>query len=358
VISPTLSIPGNPPSDLWVADLDPGWLETLAQEHDRVAVLADENVHRLHGSCLGTLQERATHLVPPGEACKSFDQLQAALEFCATTGLSRGSLLITLGGGATSDLGGLAAALFKRGLTVAHIPTTLVGQVDAAIGGKTAIDMHAGKNLVGAFHMPRAVFADVRLLRTLPPVELQAGLGEVVKCGLLGGKQALAQLEQDAADLVVGDPDALRRAVLLGAGLKVEIVKEDPREQGRRKLLNLGHTFAHAIETCAGHGTVPHGVAVAVGLQMALRASRAKKILTDQALPERLEKLLRALGLPSNLADLQLQKTPTTGDLWHAMAHDKKGAVGKPEFILLKDLGAAEWGVPLDQALVGELWNL
>ena len=356
--SPTLSIPGDPPSDLWIGDLDLTLLTGLTQKHDRVAVLADQTVYQLHGDLLGPLADSPTHQVPPGEQCKNFGQLEAALNFCAASRLSRRSILITLGGGATSDLGGLAAALFKRGLTVVHITTTLVGQVDAAIGGKTAIDMDAGKNLVGAFHMPRAVFADVRLLKTLPDTELRAGLGEVVKSALLQGEQALQQLEQDAPALVEGDHDALERAVRMGAGLKVEVVTEDPREDGRRKLLNLGHTFAHAIETCTGHGTVPHGIAVAVGLKMALDASQVQGILTDQALPRRLEQLLQALGLPASVAALDLDVGPSASDLWQAMAHDKKGAVGRPEFVLLAGPGAGQWDVAIEESVISELWNL
>lgn len=353
---PTFSIPGVSACEVWIGDLDESQLIALGKDYDSIAILADKTVHDLHGEILGGLSSCPTHLVPPGEACKSFDELQRALEFCATAGLSRKSLLITLGGGAASDLGGLTAALFKRGLAIAHISTTLVGQVDAAIGGKTAIDMAAGKNLVGAFHMPRAVFADVRLLKTLPPIERRAGLGEVVKCALLQGEGAFRALEEDAPALASGDQAALHRAVVMGAGFKVEVVTEDPTEQGRRKLLNLGHTFAHAIETCSGHGTIPHGIAVGVGLALALDASAAQGILSDTALPARLRTLMRALHLPTAIHELDLPSSPSPQDLWSAMAHDKKGSVGRPEFVLLAGLGEGRWGEALSQDRVNAIW--
>lgn len=353
----TLTIPGRPGCELWVGNLEQHRMVALGKKYDSFALLADQSVHQLHAKALGEISACPTHLVPAGEDCKTFHHLQSALGFCAEAGLSRRSLLFTLGGGATSDLGGLAAALFKRGLAVAHIPTTLVGQVDAAIGGKTAIDMPQGKNLVGAFHMPCAVFMDVRFLRTLPDTERRAGLGEVVKCALLGGDDRLSRLEEDATALAQGDPDALQRAVLMGAGLKVDVVTQDPTEQGSRKLLNLGHTFAHAIETCTGHGTVPHGIAVGIGLVLALRASAASGILDDAALPMRLEKLMSTLGLPTTLRGLDLPQIPKPEELWNAMGHDKKGRVGRPEFVLLEKCGTGRWGIELDEALIEKIWN-
>lgn len=330
-------------------------LEPLVQGHDVAALIVDEHVAELHGAGFEG-RFSAVHRVPRGEACKDFAHLQAALAFCAGAGLSRRSLLVTLGGGATSDLGGLTAALFKRGLDVVHVPTTIVGQVDAAIGGKTAIDLPQGKNLVGAFHMPTAVLCEPRFLETLPDVEFRAGLGEVLKSALIEGPEALAALEDEATALADRSPEATERAIAMAAGLKTKVVSEDPLERGPRRALNLGHTFGHALETVAGHGVVAHGLAVAAGIGLALQASKALGMLEDESLPERVASLSKTLGLPTSVQDLRTTRTALDPiALGEAMAHDKKGSVGAPEFVLPRAAGRIDLGVRLEPSLVLEL---
>ncbi len=356
VADQVIRIAGDSPSEVRVGDGALGALSALLERADRAALVADERALELHGDRLrahGLPADLPTLALPAGEACKDLAQLGRALEFCAEAGLSRRSLVLGFGGGAATDLAGLAAALFKRGVPVAHIPTTLVGQVDAALGGKTAIDLPAGKNLAGAFHMPVAVLSDPVFLGTLPEAEHRAGLGEVVKSALLAGPRALAQLEADAPALAAREQAALARAVAMAAGLKARVVEEDPLERGPRRSLNLGHTFGHAIETVAGHGRIPHGLAVAAGLILAVRASAVAACLEEPGLLGRLTALHEALGLPTGLADLGVQLEPSA--LWEAMGQDKKGSVGRPEFVLLARPGEARLGVALERAAVEEL---
>lgn len=320
----------------------------------RVAVLADARVAELHARRLIGL-ERAPRLdVPPGEGSKSLARLAEVLDFLADAELDRSSCLVTLGGGVAGDLGGLAASLFKRGIAVVHAPTTLLAQVDASVGGKTAVNLAAGKNLAGTFHQPRAVFADTATLATLPKDELRSGFGEVVKTALVEGEALLALVEASAGALVARDPDALERVVAACVRTKAHVVADDPRESGPRRALNLGHTFAHGIESVAGYGTVAHGVAVAAGLGLALAASRALGILEDASLEERTRRLLAALDLPPDLAALRASSglALPASDVARAMGHDKKGKVGAPELVLLARAGAIEPGVRVEPAVL------
>ena len=329
-------------------------LKTGAVDH--VAVVADERVCDLHGE-LGL--EGPTLRLPGGEGIKTLDVLGQVLDFCATSSLSRRSLLLAYGGGTVGDLAGLAASLFKRGLGVVQVPTTLLAQVDASVGGKTAINLAAGKNLAGTFHQPRAVFCDTGLLGTLDESEFQSGLGEVVKTALIEGAGDLQRLETDAAALKARDASALQAAVVSCVKTKARIVVSDPEERGARRALNLGHTFGHAIEHAAGYGKVPHGVAVAVGLQLAAAASQRIYPKGD-ADPERIGRLLTAFGLPHDLAALreryQLGRELSPEALLEGLGHDKKGRVGHPEFVLLQRPGQLELGVPLDPAMLRELF--
>ncbi|TDJ66099.1 MAG: 3-dehydroquinate synthase [Planctomycetota bacterium] len=323
----------------------------------RVAVLADARVAELHAHRLAGL-ERAPRLdVPPGEGSKSLARLGAVLDFLAEAELDRSSCLVTLGGGVPGDLGGLAASLFKRGIAVVHAPTTLLAMVDASVGGKTAINLAAGKNLAGTFHQPRAVFADTETLATLPEDELRSGFGEVVKAALVEGEPLLALVEESAGALVARDPDALERVVAACVRAKARVVADDPHERGPRRALNLGHTFAHGIERTAGYGAVPHGVAVAAGIGLALAAARALGILADDTLADRTGRLLEALGLPRDLTALRASSglALPAADVARAMGHDKKGRVGAPELVLPARAGAIELGVPVEPAMLTRL---
>ncbi|MEM9383198.1 MAG: 3-dehydroquinate synthase [Planctomycetota bacterium] len=328
---------------------------------DRVACVADRRVVELHGALrvsetLGG--DAGTLLLDGGEGAKTMERLEEALDFCAEARLSRASALVAYGGGTVGDLAGLAASLFKRGLGVVQVPTTLLAQVDASVGGKTAINLRAGKNLAGTFHQPSAVFCDTAVLSTLPDEEFASGLGEVVKTAIIGGEDVLARIEEAADAVVARDGDALAEVVAACVRVKARVVEADPEERGLRRVLNLGHTFGHAIEHAAGYGRVPHGVAVGVGLSIAARAAEVA-VGADRALSERTRRLLIRFGLPVSLDELRdrdgVGGALTTEALRAGLGHDKKGRVGSPEFVLARAAGDVAAGIELDGALVDDL---
>jgi len=339
--------------------IGPGLLGEVAgatARYSKRAVLTDDRVAPLWLPALAACAAPSL-AVPAGERSKSLTRLERVLDFLAASELDRGSCLVALGGGVVGDLGGLAASLYMRGIAVVQVPTTLLAQVDASVGGKTAVDLAAGKNLAGTFHQPAAVLADTRTLATLPETEYRSGLGEVVKSALLEGEPALAGLEGSVAAIASRDPEALAEIVERCVRLKAGIVARDPRERGERATLNLGHTFAHAIESAAGYGTVPHGAAVAVGIALALRTSRALGLLADPGLPERTAALLRALGLAHDLGSLRAASGArlTAEEILAGMRHDKKGAAGSPRLVLPRAAGKVEIGVEVDRARLAEV---
>ena len=313
------------------------------------ALLADERVFELYGGQL----ERAglpVHLMPEGEAAKSLAELERALDFLCGERLDRGATLLVLGGGAATDLGGLAASLYLRGVAWIACPTTLLAMVDASVGGKTAVNLKSGKNLAGSFHQPSAVIADTSTLKSLSGEEYTSGLGELLKTALIEGESSLAALESETAGLLERDPEVIADAVTRAVTTKARIVAADPKELGPRKALNLGHTFAHAIEQAAGPGLIPHGVAVGVGCALALRAAARLQLLTDTELPARFTQLAQALGLPIELNSLR----ESTGAalqpeaLISAMSHDKKAKAGAPRFVLPRAAGDLALDVELN----------
>jgi 3-dehydroquinate synthase len=313
--------------------IGPGALGALAgfrAQHSASFFVSDATVALQHGGRIG-LDALPHHLLPAGEAAKSLGRLEALLEALAAARLDRRSLVVAFGGGSIGDVAGLAAALYMRGIAVLQCPTTLLAMADSAIGGKTAVDLAAGKNLAGVFHPPIAVLADTDTLATLPAEQLVAGLGEVLKCALLAGEGELVFVEQHAQELRSGDGAALARAIEFCARLKAAIVARDPREAGERKRLNLGHTFAHAIEKVAGYGRIPHGVAVGCGLAL----------LPDGALVERVRALLARLGLCASLRELEQRYAVAlpAAALIEAMRSDKKGVRGSPRFVLPTGIG-------------------
>ncbi len=348
----------DPPYDVRIGRGILGGIEAETARFARRAILTDEIVGPLHAGKLESL--RAPVLaVPAGERSKRFATLERALEFLAASGLDRGSCLVALGGGVVGDLGGLAASLYMRGIACVQAPTTLLAQVDASVGGKTAIDLEAGKNLAGTFHQPVAVFADTGTLATLPEIEIRSGLGEVVKCALIEGEEALLSLERAAPAIRAREPGVFDAIVERCVRLKAEIVRRDPRESGERKALNLGHTFAHAIERAAGYGEVPHGIAVAVGIGLALRLARETNRLEDATLPERVESLLRALDLPRDLPGLRREhpEVPGARAIALAMRNDKKGAAGVPRFVLPRRAGSVERDVEVGAASLESVFD-
>jgi len=330
-------------------------VERATAKHAQRAVVTDDRVATLYLARLGL--DAPSLAVPAGEGSKRFTTLERVLEFLAASDLDRSSCVIALGGGVVGDLAGLAASLYMRGIAVAQVPTTLLAQVDASVGGKTAVDLEAGKNLAGTFHQPAIVLADPETLSTLHEADYRSGLGEVVKSALIEGEPALAWLERNTGAVVRRDPDALEEVVGRCVQTKARIVVGDPTERGQRKVLNLGHTFAHAIERAAGYGRVPHGMAVAVGLSLALSTSRKAGLLEEAALPERLEALLAALELPSDLRSLQgaagARFEPE--ELLAGMRHDKKGSAGRPRLVLPRAAGRIELDVEVDPDLLAEV---
>ena len=311
----------------------------------KVVVITDAAVGPLHlpgrrdgleAAGLTVLTEIA---VPPGESSKDFARLSDVLEAMLSAGLDRRTAVVALGGGVVGDLAGFAAAIAMRGVPFVQVPTTLLAQVDSSVGGKTGVNLRAGKNLAGAFHQPRIVLADTDTLATLPPRELRAGYAEVAKHGLLQGP-LWEWCEAHGAAVVAGDTAALTHAVLESCRLKAAVVAADEREEsaeGGRALLNLGHTFGHAIEAeAAFDGSVLHGEAVAVGLGLAASLS-ARLGHCSQEWPSRVVAHLAACGLPARMADLPRRFTADA--LLGRMAKDKKNRDGTMRFVLMRGAG-------------------
>ena len=310
----------------------------------RTVIISDETVAAIHGAALqaslaaaGVTSEIVA--VPAGEASKSFAELERLMDRLLAVGLDRKDVVVALGGGVVGDLAGLAAALYMRGIDFVQVPTTLLAQVDSSVGGKTAIDTPRGKNLVGAFHQPRLVLADIDVLGTLPPVQLRSGWGEVLKHGLICDAAYFDWLAGEGAAGVTGDPAALERAVIRSIKIKSAIVGEDEKEAGRRALLNLGHTFGHAIEAELGfeEAALAHGEAVALGCCMAFRFS-VRQGLCAAADAERVEAVIAAAGLPTRLAQAG---TFSAEALVARMAGDKKAEAGGLTLILARRIGDA-----------------
>lgn len=313
-----------------------GEVARLTAAGRKIAVLTDHNFARAQGGALGAMFGGAPMLaVEPGEGSKSLAGLGRVLDFLAEQKLDRGGALFAVGGGVIGDLGGFAAASWLRGIDFFQVPTTLLAMVDSSVGGKTGINLTAGKNLAGAFHQPRAVFISTALLGTLPPREFAAGLAEVIKYGLLGDAELFAQLEKTPLTVASADLAAVIRRCCAAKARIVEADEFETAKDGGRALLNLGHTFGHAIENAAGYGEYLHGEAVAIGLCAAARLSVELKLLpaTDEA---RIAKVVAAHGLPT-----QLRAPLPLAALMAAMARDKKVRAGLPRFVVLKKIGEA-----------------
>jgi 3-dehydroquinate synthase len=310
-----------------------------------VPVVTDSHVAELHLSALlenlhqSGIDARAI-VMPPGEVSKSFAGLEKLSGALLDMEIDRKGLVIALGGGVIGDLTGFAAGVLKRGVAFAQIPTTLLAQVDSSVGGKTAINAAQGKNLIGLFHQPRLVIADTALLKTLPRRELLAGYAEVAKYGALGDAAFFEWLEVNGVKAMDGDEAAMVKAVAHSCRMKADIVARDERETGDRALLNLGHTFGHALEAATGFSSrLIHGEGVAIGMALAFRLSVSLGLCPGQD-AERFIRHLKAVGLPSAIGDIAGAR-PSPGELIRHMAHDKKVTDGQLTFILLKGLGNA-----------------
>lgn len=304
------------------------------------ALVSDRHVDALYGDRVERSLAKAglhtTRLVlAPGEGTKSFAELERLLESLIAAGIGRQDVIVALGGGVVGDLVSLAASLLRRGVSVIQLPTSLVAQVDSAVGGKTAINSRHGKNLVGTFHQPAAVLAATGCLATLPDAELRAGLGEVVKYALLVGEPFLSELERDAAPILALDPGVLAAVVVRCLEYKADLVQRDERDGGARRLLNLGHTLGHALERAAGYGGLRHGEAVAIGLVGALVLSTRWCGLTP-GIVARVRGLLAALGLPSESPPVPREA------LRRALLEDKKRGQDELVWVALPAVGEAE----------------
>ena len=303
------------------------------------AVVTSETVAGLHAAAVEQALVRAGArtmriVLPDGEAHKDWRGLERIYGALLEAKADRRTVVVAAGGGVVGDMAGFAAATYQRGIAHLQVPTTLLAQVDSSVGGKTAINHPLGKNMIGAFHQPVAVIADTRVLDTLPPRELAAGLAEVVKYGAIADAALLDWIESNAEALAARKPEALAHAIACSCEIKARIVAADEREGGARALLNFGHTFGHAIETASGYGTWLHGEAVAAGMVLAARLSaRSGRIPAAHA--DRLAALLARLGLPVKAPRLPLAT-------WlELMGRDKKNQDGRITLILLEELGRA-----------------
>ncbi len=331
--------------------VEAGLLQNVAQHcapflrKKSVPIVTDENVARhwreaISASFTAAGYQPHWHVLPPGEQAKSWNHLAKTVDWLLAHEVERGDHIIALGGGVVGDLTGFAASILKRGCNFIQLPTTLLAQVDSSVGGKTAINTDAGKNLVGAFHQPSLVLADLDALGTLPAREIRAGYAEVIKYGILGDAGFFDWCETNGAAVVEGEKSALEYAVASSVASKAQIVAQDEREtSGMRALLNLGHTFGHALEAQTGFSDrLLHGEGVALGMVLAARYSARRGLISAND-AKRVTMALHVAGLPTEISLLRLKCDGQA--LANHMLHDKKMDAGVLPFILLRGIGAA-----------------
>ncbi|MCR9156311.1 MAG: 3-dehydroquinate synthase [Rhodobacteraceae bacterium] len=314
-------------------------------KRSRVAIVTDAHVADLHLAALeaalaaeGIASVSLT--LPAGESTKGWPQFERTVEWLLEQKVERRDVVVALGGGVIGDLVGFAAAVLRRGVRFVQIPTSLLAQVDSSVGGKTGINAPQGKNLIGAFHQPALVLADISVLNTLPKRDFLAGYGEVVKYGLLGDAAFFDWQDQNATRIAARDPEALAYAVKRSVEMKAEIVVRDETEQGDRALLNLGHTFCHAFEAATGYSDrLLHGEGVAIGCALAFELS-SRLGLCSQEEPSRVREMLSTMGMKVTLADID-GDLPDAQALLDLMGQDKKVIDGQLRFILARGIGKA-----------------
>jgi 3-dehydroquinate synthase len=316
----------------------------------RAAIITDRVVAPLYlarvRQALQALGAGITEIViDSGEEAKCWQTLDGVFDALLAARCDRQTVIVALGGGVVGDLAGFAAAVYQRGVPFIQVPTTLLAQVDSSVGGKTAINHARGKNMIGAFHQPRAVIADAATLGTLPDREVRAGLAEVLKHGFILDAEFVAWLEGNLERVLAREPDALVHAIRRSCELKAQIVAADERESGVRALLNFGHTFGHAIETGAGYGQWLHGEAVAAGMVMAAELSKRARLIREAEV-HRLRSLVLRAGLPVAGPNLPIER------YLELMAVDKKVSAGRIRFVVLEAMGRAALRDDLDESLV------
>jgi len=363
-LAPARTVPVRLGSRSYDVIIGPGLLAKAGEQiaarlgAPKCGIVTDENVARFHLPVFeAALKREKLHagsiVLKPGEPTKSFRELAPLTERLLEMGLERGDLVIAFGGGVIGDLAGFAAAILRRGVRFVQVPTSLLAQVDSSVGGKTGIDTPQGKNLIGAFHQPSLVIADTETLRTLPPREMRAGYAEVAKYGLLGDAAFFAWLEQNWKLVFAFEEAALTRAIETSVKAKAGIVGRDETEQGERALLNLGHTFGHALEAWCGYSDrLLHGEAITIGMAVAFRFSEALGHCAPGT-AKRVAAHFEAAGLPSRIADIPVAK-PDLDALMRLMAQDKKVRRGKLTFILARGIGEAFIASDVPEARVRE----
>ena len=325
----------------------------------RVVIVTDETVASIHlATVLASLAEAGIAAealaLPPGESTKGWPQFTRTVEWLLAQKVERSDIVIALGGGVVGDLVGFACAVLRRGVRFVQVPTSLLAQVDSSVGGKTGINSTQGKNLIGAFHQPGLVLADIGVLDTLPLRDLLAGYGEVVKYGLLGDAAFFDYLETNGPGLARHDHEVILKAVTRSVEMKAGIVERDETEEGERALLNLGHTFCHALEQATGYSDrLLHGEGVAIGCALAFELSQ-RMGLCAQEVPSRLRAHLKAMGLKTDLADIP-GDLPDAQALVTLMGQDKKVIDGKLRFILARGIGEAFVADDVPPAMVVQL---
>lgn len=327
----------------------------LLQNHissKRVMVVSNETVAPLYLDQVKSMLDGISYetvILPDGEQYKNLDELNKIFDALLSHNFDRGTTLIALGGGVIGDMTGFAAACYQRGVNFIQIPTTLLAQVDSSVGGKTGVNHKLGKNMIGAFHQPRCVIADTNTLNTLEDKQLSAGIAEVIKYGLLGDAEFITWLEENMPALLQRDPEALAYAIERSCQDKADIVAADERESGKRALLNLGHTFGHAIETATGYGAWLHGEAVGTGMLMAADMSQRLGWISQED-RDRVYRLIMSANLPT-----QLPENMTEQIFMDLMLRDKKTLDGKIRLVLLKSLGNAIVSDDYDKKVLHEM---
>lgn len=318
----------------------------------KIFILYDRNVEGHVRRLMSCLPDAEIKALEGGEPTKSYDRLQDVVDWLLENRVDRKSVLFVVGGGVIGDLGGFAASIVLRGIPFVQVPTTLLAQVDSSVGGKTGINAPQGKNLIGSFYQPVAVLCDADTLKTLPVRELKAGYAEIVKYGLLGSHKFFEWLEANGQNVLDLEPEALAQAVEVSCSMKAQIVGSDEREQagGDRALLNLGHTFAHALEAAAGYdGRILHGEAVSIGMVLAFRLCVKMGLCSGQD-ATRMENHLKACGLKTEISDIAPVLDHDAHEITNLMYHDKKASSGKIGFILVREIGKAFQSSDVDMA--------
>jgi 3-dehydroquinate synthase len=320
-----------------VSDFGRHLRKIVGKRGSRVYILSSPVIWSLWGkqfvSAFPADQPPTVLFLAPGEQHKRLANVERLAAELSSAGADRSSMLIAFGGGIIGDAGGFLASIYMRGIPYIQVPTTLLAQVDSSVGGKTGVNLSTGKNLIGSFHHPLAVFADVEVLKTLPPRELRAGLFESVKAGIIRDPKLFRFLEQNHQSILASDPVALKRVVSASVAMKAEVVGIDERESGLRMILNFGHTLGHAIEAVTGYKKLLHGEAIAWGMLAALYVSRSRHLLSERD-AHRMEQLIRAYGpLPRFKARIP--------ELLDAAGRDKKHRAGTRRFVLTPGIGKA-----------------